>query len=78
MAKTKSITSMVSGFTHHATKGHREERLPSRFSRTQLTGGDPIQRSLGNYAKQTPGLEADTPSILTMGTPGAMKVSRGK
>lgn len=39
------------------SQGHKQvvsEMLPSRHARAQLTGGDAFQRSIGNYAKQTP------------------------
>ncbi len=45
-------------------KGSQEEDLPSRFAMTQLTKGDPAQRSLQNYAKKTPGLDQGTPNIF--------------
>lgn len=35
-------------------KKYGVEMLPSRHALSQLTGGDPIQRSMGNYAKLTP------------------------
>lgn len=38
----------------HAGKGGGQEMLPSRHAVSQLVGGDPVQRSLGNYAKLTP------------------------
>jgi hypothetical protein len=37
-----------------ANKGSRQEMLPSRMALARLTKGDPMQRSLGNYAKATP------------------------
>jgi hypothetical protein len=37
-----------------AGKGASAQRLPHRFALTQLTKGDPSQRTLGNYAKLTP------------------------
>lgn len=36
----------------HKQVGH--EMLPSRHARAQLTGGDAVQRTMGNYAKQSP------------------------
>ena len=30
------------------------EMLPSRHARATITGGDPYQRSINNYAKNTP------------------------
>ena len=52
-------------------KSIKEERLPSRFARAQITGGDPMQRSMNNYAKKTPsGPNADSPSFLMMSMMG--------
>jgi hypothetical protein len=37
--------------------GHKQvahETLPSRHARAQLAGGDLVQRTMGNYAKQDP------------------------
>ena len=45
-------------------KGSQEENLPSRFAMTQLTKGEPVQRSMNNYAKKTPGLDQGTPNIF--------------
>jgi hypothetical protein len=47
--------------TKHAGKGGKQEMLPSRHAVSQLVGGDPTQRSIGNYAKLTPS-GAGTPS----------------
>lgn len=44
--------------------------LPSRHAKAQLTGGDPVQRRMGNYAKQAPtniGVDVLGMNILTMG-----------
>ena len=30
------------------------EMLPSRHARATITGGDPVQRSMNNYAKMSP------------------------
>jgi hypothetical protein len=35
-------------------KGSRQAYLPSRKALNQILKGDPVQRSLGNYAKLTP------------------------
>lgn len=48
-------------------KGSKEEDLPSRFARTQLTGGDLYQRSMNNYAKKAPGADDEFPNIFEMG-----------
>lgn len=42
-------------------KGPTEEVLPSRFAMAQITGGDPIYRSMNNYAKKTP---ADASGVM--------------
>lgn len=39
----------------------REEVLPSRSAMTQITKGDPIYRSMNNYAKKTP---ADVSGVM--------------
>ena len=39
------------------SQGHKQiaqEMLPSRHAKAQITGGDPVQRTMSNYAKQTP------------------------
>lgn len=38
----------------HEGKGASEEILPSRHAVQTLTKGDPVQRSMQNYAKETP------------------------
>lgn len=46
-------------------KGAKEEMLPSRFAMTQVTKGDPVQRSMQNYAKVTPGVGSESvPNIF--------------
>lgn len=40
--------------THHVNKASKIETLPSRHALTTLTGGNPVQRSLQQYAKLTP------------------------
>jgi hypothetical protein len=40
--------------TRHASKGSKQEMLPSRHAVAKLVSGDPVQRSIGNYAKLTP------------------------
>jgi hypothetical protein len=49
----------------HKGKGSQEEPLPSRHAMSQLTGGDPTQRSLNNYSKKSPAsLDQETPNIF--------------
>lgn len=59
MDKTKTIKNIG--------KGSKEEMLPSRYAKAQLTGGDAFQRSMNNYAKKTPVGNIATPSIFMMG-----------
>ena len=42
------------GITHHAGKGSAEEMLPHRSALTTLAGGNPMKRTMNNYAKATP------------------------
>jgi hypothetical protein len=56
MADTKTV--------NNKGKGSQEEDLPHRFAMTQLTKGDPVQRSMQNYAKKTPGVGDPTPNIF--------------
>jgi hypothetical protein len=51
-------------------KGAASEMLPSRMARTSLTKGDPLQRTMNNYAKKTPsGAGAfGAPSMMFMGS----------
>lgn len=52
-------------------KNAKQEMLPSRFARAELTGGDMVQRSMNNYAKKTPsGPDANSPSFLMMSLMG--------
>jgi hypothetical protein len=46
--------------------------LPHRHALTQLAGGDPLQRTMNNYAKATPsGANAlNAPSVVGMSPPG--------
>jgi hypothetical protein len=45
--------------TRLRNKGARQEILPNRHALNTLTKGDPMQRSIGNYAKAAPtGAEA--------------------
>ena len=40
--------------TRLKNKGAKQETLPNRHVMNKLTKGDPLQRSIGNYAKATP------------------------
>lgn len=54
-------------------KGGGQEMLPSRHAVSQLVKGDPIQRSMGNYAKLTPsgaGAPMHYQTITDMGLTG--------
>lgn len=60
------------GFTNHQGKGSKIDVLPNRHALTQLAGGDPLQRTMNNYAKATPsganGLAG--PNAVGMSPPG--------
>ena len=54
-------------------KGSTEEVLPNRMVMSELTKGDPTQRSMNSYAKATPGVgNPGTGSIMD-----GMKLSHG-
>lgn len=60
--------------TQNAGKGGGQEMLPSRGAMSMLVKGDPVQRSMSNYAKLTPsGMSAPTSyqTIIDMGQQGA-------
>jgi|RhiMethySRZTD1v2_1073278.scaffolds.fasta_scaffold1790999_2 hypothetical protein len=40
--------------TRLKNKGAKQETLPNRHALNTLTKGDPLQRSIGNYAKASP------------------------
>ena len=70
----KKINPGTGRLIQHNGKGGREELLPGRHAMAQLTGGNPWQRSIGNYAKLTPsGANAPTSyqDIIDMGESGA-------
>lgn len=59
--------------TRHKGKGGKQEMLPSRHAMAQLVKGDPIQRSMNNYAKLTPsgrGAPGSYRGIMEMGNFG--------
>lgn len=57
--------------TKNVGKGSREEELPSRFAKAELTGGDAFQRSMNNYSKKTPGhLNSNMPNIFMISMRG--------
>lgn len=47
-------------------KGAREDELPSRFAKTELTRGDLMQRAMNNYAKK-PANPSGMADIFMMG-----------
>lgn len=51
---------------NHAGKGASEQVLPNRHALSTLTSGDPGQRTMQNYAKETPmaSPQDNTPDIL--------------
>jgi len=56
MIRKKHLTKLTpkGSITNHVGKGASEEVLPSRSALNSLTQGDPLQRTIGNYAKATP------------------------
>lgn len=50
----KSINPGTGRLVQHRNKGSKESLLPHKDAMDQITGGDPWQRSIGNYAKLTP------------------------
>ncbi len=52
-------------------KSSVQQSLPSRHALNALTAGDPVERSLQNYAKQTPtslsGVNLKVPPITKVG-----------
>lgn len=48
-------------------KGGGQQILPSRTALNTLTKGDPAQRSMNNYAQQTPGIDNASPDVTQMG-----------
>ena len=46
--------------------GGQQEMLPHRNALTTITQGSPVQRSMGNYAKLTPGVSDYAPSFVKM------------
>jgi hypothetical protein len=57
------------GITKHAGKGASEQVLPSRHALSTLTAGNPADRTMNDYAKQTPmaNPNADSPGITGLG-----------
>ena len=61
----------IAGACNHVGKCAQQEILPHRHALNSLTGGDPLTRTMNNYAKATPtgsgGLGA--PNIMAMAQP---------
>ena len=55
----------------HVGKGATEQALPSRGALNTLTQGDPMARTMNNYAKATPGPLAPSPGSVSA-SPGPM------
>lgn len=66
------MAAKFAGFTNHQGKGSKIDLLPSRHALTQLAGGNPLQRTMNNYAKATPsGANAlGGPNAVGMSPPG--------
>lgn len=56
MVRKRDLTrlSRKGSIDKHVGKGGTEQVLPNRQALSTLTRGDPIQRSMANYAKMTP------------------------
>ena len=65
MAFKKDLTPLTKkgSITVHKGKGATQERLPSRSAVNTLSGPDSGERSMNNYAKETPSITeaSDTP-----------------
>ena len=61
----------IAGACNHVGKCAQSEMLPSRHALGSLTRGDPIQRSMQNYAKDTP------TGAGGLGAPGIMAFAQG-
>lgn len=48
----------------HVGKGSQQEFLPNKHALFRLSGGDPAQRSVSNYAKAAPSVVRSGPSIV--------------
>jgi hypothetical protein len=48
--------------TRHVGKGSIQQKLPSRHALNQITGGDPADRNMNQYAKATPSIDETGPS----------------
>ena len=70
---TKKINPGSGRLIQHKGNGSKQQLLPHKDAVEQLTGGNPWQRSMGNYAKLTPS-GANAPmnysDIIDMGTLG--------
>lgn len=55
---------MPKGVTHHASKSTGQQMLPHRHAMNTLTKGDPMQRTMNNYAQETPGVGNESPSVI--------------
>lgn len=53
----------VPGAISRKGKGSKQEMLPSRAALSNLVKGDPMQRTLGQYAKATPTMD-ESPSMV--------------
>lgn len=62
---------MKTDVTHHAGKGSQQDFLPSKHALFQLSGGDPAQHSVGNYAKAAPNVVQSGPNIVERSRDGS-------
>jgi hypothetical protein len=51
----------------HTGKGSQQELLPSRHALNKISGGDPMRRTMGDYAKAGPDIAENGPGIMGPG-----------
>lgn len=57
-------------------KGLKSEQLDSRFARATVTGGEPLDRMMGNYAKKAAKGAGPSTLSVAMVMPSAMSIGR--
>ena len=51
----------------HTDKGSKLEFLPNRHALNKISGGDPLRRTIGDYAKAGPDIAENGPGIMGPG-----------
>ena len=49
---------------HNKGKGSKQQLLPNRHALNQISGGDPMRRTMGDYAKAGPDIVQSGPGIM--------------